>query len=75
MRTILCCCNHAILVFPWQEKLVAPLIANTNCTYLDKAIEDKKWIGIEDEKATLQATRVIHASRKESLFFLPKKGA
>ncbi len=46
-------------------KIVAPLIATPN---VDKAIEDKK-IGI---KATLQAKRVIHACRKESLFFANK---
>jgi hypothetical protein len=39
-----------------------------DCTpNVDTAIEDK----IRDkQKATLQATRVIHACRKESLFFL-----
>jgi hypothetical protein len=45
---------------------------NTCCAFdctpnVDTAIEDK----IRDrQKATLQATRVIHACRKESLFFL-----
>jgi hypothetical protein len=48
--------------FSWEEKLVAPLIAAPN---VDRAIEDK-MIG---KKATLQATHVIHACRKESLFF------
>ncbi len=48
--------------FSWEEKNVAPLIATPN---VDKAIEDK-WIGKE---TMLQATRVIHACRKESLFF------
>jgi hypothetical protein len=53
-------------MFSWEEKLVAPLIATP---YVDNAIEDK-WIG---KKTTLQATRVIHACRKESLFFFAKK--
>ncbi len=53
-------------IFSWEEKLVAPLIATPN---VDKAIEDKK-IG---KKATLQATRVIHACRKETLFFFANK--
>ncbi len=43
-----------------------PLIATP---YVDKAIEDK-LIG---KKATLQATCVIHACRKESLFFFANK--
>jgi hypothetical protein len=43
-----------------------PLIAAPN---VDRAIEDK-MIG---KKATLQATRVIHACRKESLFFFANK--
>ncbi len=43
-----------------------PLIAATN---VDKAIEDK-MIG---KKAMLQATRVIHACQKESLFFFANK--
>jgi hypothetical protein len=54
--------NH----FSWEEKLVAPLIATPN---VDRAIEDKK----DGKKATLQATRVIHACRKESLFFFANK--
>ncbi len=49
--------------FSWEEKLVAPLIAAPN---VDITIEDK-MIG---KKATLQATRVIQACRKESPFFL-----
>jgi hypothetical protein len=48
--------------FSWEEKLVAPLIATPN---VDRAVEDKK----DGKKATLQATRVIHTCRKESLFF------
>ncbi len=52
--------------FPGMRKLVAPLVATPN---VDKAIEDK-WIG---KKTTLQATRVIHACRKESLFFFANK--
>ncbi len=52
--------------FSWEEKLVAPLIGTPN---VDEAIEDK-WIG---KKTTLQATRVIHACRKESLFFFANK--
>ena len=55
-----------LLAFSWEEKLVAPLIATPN---VDKAIEDK-MIG---KKATLQATRVIHACRIESLFFFASK--
>jgi hypothetical protein len=43
-----------------------PLIAAPN---VDRAIEDK-MIG---KKAMLQATRVIHACRKESLFFFANK--
>ncbi len=43
-----------------------PLIAAPN---VDRAIEDK-MIG---RKATLQATRVIHACRKESLVFFADK--
>jgi len=40
-----------------------------DCTpNVDTAIEDK--IKNNRQKATLQATRVIHACRKESLFFL-----
>jgi hypothetical protein len=39
-----------------------------DCTpNVDTAIEDKMK---DRQKATLQATRVIHACRKESLFFL-----
>ncbi len=45
-----------------EGKLVAPLIAAPN---VDRAIEYKK----DGQKAMLQATRVIHACRKESLFF------
>ncbi len=52
--------------FSWEEKLVAPLIATPN---VDRAIEDKK----DGQKATLQATRAIHACRKESLFFFANK--
>ncbi len=36
---------------------------------VDKAKEDK----MIDKKATLQATRVIHACRKESLFYFANK--
>ncbi len=43
-----------------------PLIAAPNA---DRAIEDK-MIG---KKAMLQASRVIHACRKESLFFFANK--
>ncbi len=57
---------YGYLQFSLEEKLVAPLIATPN---VDKAIEDKK-IG---KKATLQATRVIHACRKESLFVFGNK--
>jgi hypothetical protein len=56
----------AVTVFSWGEKLVAPLIAAPN---VDRAIEDK-MIG---KKATLHATHVIHACRKESLFFFANK--
>jgi hypothetical protein len=56
----------SIVLFSWEEKLVAPLIAAPN---VDRAIEDK-MIG---KKATLQATHVIHACRKESLFFFANK--
>ncbi len=52
--------------FSWEENLVAPLIAAPN---VDIAIEDK-MIG---KKATLQATHVIHACRKELLLFFANK--
>ncbi len=52
--------------FFWEEKLVAPLIAAPN---VDIAIEDK-MIG---KKAMLQASRVIHVCRMESLFFFANK--
>ncbi len=52
--------------FSWEEKLVAPLISAPN---VDRATEDK----MISKKTTLQATRVIHACKKESLFFFAKK--
>jgi len=56
--------------------LVVFLGGKTCCTFdctpnVDTAIENK----IKDrQKATLQATRVIHACRKESLFFYKQIG-
>ncbi len=55
-----------IVGFSWEEKLVAPLIATPN---VDEAIEDKNG----RQKTTLQATCVIHACRKESIFFFANK--
>jgi hypothetical protein len=57
---------YSYLQFSWEEKLVAPLIAAPN---VDRAIEDK-MIG---KKATIHATRAIHACRKKSLFFFASK--
>jgi hypothetical protein len=58
--------QQCIESFSWEEKLVAPLITAPN---VNRAIEDK-MIG---KKAMLQATRVIHTCRKESLFFFANK--
>ena len=44
-----------------------PLTATPN---VDKAVEDKN---VRQKKTTLQATRVIHACRKESLLFFANK--
>ncbi len=52
--------------FSWEENLVAPLIAAPN---VDIAIVDKMIC----KKATLQTAHVIHACRKESLFFFANK--
>jgi hypothetical protein len=58
--------TYCLRVFSWEEKLVASLIGAPN---VDRAIEDK-MIG---KKAMIQITRVIHACRKESLFFFANK--
>jgi hypothetical protein len=66
--TVVVCENNTRVLgrsgFSWEEKTCCTFDCTPN---VDTAIEDK----IKDrQKATLQATRIIHACKKESLFFL-----
>jgi hypothetical protein len=53
----------------WRSTYIRIYDACKEGPNIDKAIEEK-WIG---KKTTLQATCVIHACRKKSLFFFANK--